>query len=402
VTLLDADGVILFANAAFLRAWECDHEEDVRGQSLAAITDRPEQTASLLRQLWETGHAFGLVRSRLKSGRDLSTPLDATAIRDEMGRPVRILALFGPGAENRLQEKWLTLERDRDELLAKMEKMSAELKAAHDAAEVASHTKNDFLAGMSHELRTPLNAIIGFSEVLLEPHFGALAPKQAEYLNHILESGLHLQGLIDDILTISKVETGSLVLQPRPVALRPLLDECLAPFGSKCENQGLSLRLIVQESACDLTFQADAGRLKQVLANLLDNAVKFTPEGGQILVTARLLETAESAQENPAYPSPYSLPRITQRQPAVTFPCVEIVVSDSGIGIDKDHLETVFSEFFQVRNSPHRKPAGTGLGLALTRRFVNMHGGQVWAESAGSGKGSRLVCILPLNAQPES
>lgn len=399
---LDTAGRLLYVNPAFLAVWECERDEELLGQPLTALADHPEQAADLLRQALMNGKVFGHLEARLKNGTLRPLQFEAAVIRDEMGNPVRLMASLGRNAEKSLQEKWETLERERNEWTGKVEKMAAELQSARDAAEAAGRTKNDFLAGISHELRTPLNAVIGFSEVLLEPSFGSLTSKQTEYVNHILESGTHLQGLIDDILTISKVETGSLVLQPGPVALYPLLNECVGHFGPNCENQGLSLRLIVEDSARDLVVQADAAKLKQIVSNLLANAVKFTSEGGQILATLRALPNAEAAVNAPAFPSPYALPHILQRQPAIAFPGVEITVSDSGIGVDPSFHDSIFAEFFQIRNSPHRKPAGTGLGLALTRRFVNMHGGQIWVESEGCDKGSRFVCVLPFDIKPST
>jgi PAS domain S-box-containing protein len=399
---LDAEGRLLYVNPAFLAIWECDREEELLGQPLTALADHPEQAAELLRQALQNGKVFGHLEVRLKNGSVRPVQLEAAVVSDEMGNPVRLMASFGRDAGQSLQEKWETLERERSEWSDKVEKMAAELQAARDAAEAAGRTKNDFLAGISHELRTPLNAVIGFSEVLLEPSFGALSPKQTEYVKHILESGTHLQGLIDDILTISKVETGSMILQPGPVALYPLLNECVGPFGPNCENQGLSLRLVVEDSARDLVVQADAAKLKQIVSNLLANAVKFTSEGGQILVTLRALPSPEAALAAPPFPTPYATPHILQRQPAITFPGVEITVCDTGIGVDPAFHDSIFAEFFQIRNSPHRKPAGTGLGLALTRRFVNMHGGQVWVESEGCNKGSRFICIVPFDITPST
>ena len=395
----DLEGRILYANPAFLRLWECDQEEDVLGKTFASLAARPEQGESLLRRLGESGQTACSFQGRLRNGKVFDLDAEALLVRDEMGTPLRVFATFTRPAEGKLRETLRNLERERSELSLKAEQRAAELQAAREVAEAASRTKTDFLAGMSHELRTPLNAVIGFSEVLLEPSFGPLNPKQTEYVGHILESGTHLQSLIDDILAISKAESGGLNLEFASVDLRVLLEECRAQFAGKCRSQELALDLIMPDPAGAMTLQADSSKIRQILANLLSNALKFTPKGGRILITGRTLVSSATPPPAPAFPPPYLPTHTLDRRPPVPLPCVEIVVSDSGIGVEKNLHEAIFTEFFQVQNSPHRKPAGTGLGLALTRLFVNMHGGQVWVESEGHGKGSRFVCVLPLQRE---
>lgn len=220
---------------------------------------------------------------------------------------------------------------------------------------------------MSHELRTPLNAIIGFSEVLSDQIFGELSEKQSKYIDNVLDSGRHLLALINDILDLSKVEAGKMKLEPSTVAIKSLLEDSLVVIKEKALKRAISLDLRIDDELSDFKFQADGRRLKQVVFNLLSNAVKFTPDGGTI--------TVESRRSNE-----------------------ELIVSvtDTGIGLEGTDLERVFGEFEQIDSSYARQQQGTGLGLALTRRLVELHGGRIWAESEGEGKGSTFTFVIPV------
>ena len=229
--------------------------------------------------------------------------------------------------------------------------------------EVASQHKSEFLANMSHELRTPLNAIIGFSEVLSERMFGELNEKQAEYLQDIHTSGRHLLSLINDILDLSKVEAGRMELEMNHFDLPSALDNALTLIRERAARHSIALELNVDPRLGD--FVGDERKIKQVLLNLLSNAVKFTPEGGRIEVKA---------------------------VPADSF--VEISVSDSGIGIAPEDQEAIFEEFRQVGSSYAQKREGTGLGLTLAKKFVELHGGKIWVKSE-LGKGSTFTFTLP-------
>ncbi|MCC7486680.1 MAG: GAF domain-containing protein [Burkholderiales bacterium] len=230
--------------------------------------------------------------------------------------------------------------------------------------EAANQHKSDFLASMSHELRTPLNAIIGFSEVLIERMFGELNPKQEEYLKDIHSSGQHLLSLINDILDLSKVEAGRMELEPSVFHLPSALQNTLALVRQRAQNHGIALKLTVDPAVGEI--RADERKVKQIMLNLLSNAVKFTPDGGQVSVDAHL--NAE---------------------------VVEVAVADTGTGIAPEDQEVVFEEFRQVGRDYTRKHEGTGLGLALTRRFVELHGGTIGLRSE-VGKGSTFTFTLPL------
>jgi signal transduction histidine kinase len=233
--------------------------------------------------------------------------------------------------------------------------------------EIASRHKSEFLATMSHELRTPLNAIIGFSEVLLQQMFGPLNPKQAEYLDDVLSSGRHLLGLINDILDLSKIEAGRMELDVDTFSLVEALQNGVTMVRERAARHRIALALDVAPGV-DL-IEADPRKVKQVLFNLLSNAVKFTPDGGRVDVTA--------AHANGD---------------------IVIAVKDTGIGISPEDQERIFEEFQQARRQTQRSREGTGLGLSLAKRFVELHGGRIWVESE-PGKGSTFTFTLPVRTR---
>jgi signal transduction histidine kinase len=216
---------------------------------------------------------------------------------------------------------------------------------------------------MSHELRTPLNAIIGFSEVLSERMFGEINEKQAEYIDDILHSGQHLLSLINDILDLSKIEAGRMELELSEFDLPSTIENTLTLVRERAMRRGIELGRIVDERLG--IIRADERKVKQVLLNLLSNALKFTPEGGKITVSA-------GVQDGVA----------------------EIAVADTGVGIEPEDQETVFEEFRQV-GTASKKVEGTGLGLAISRKFIELHGGKIWVRSQ-IGSGSTFAFTLPL------
>jgi two-component system, NtrC family, sensor kinase len=227
--------------------------------------------------------------------------------------------------------------------------------------EAASRHKSEFLANMSHELRTPLNAIIGFSEVLVDRMFGELNEKQEEYLKDIYASGQHLLSLINDILDLSKIEAGRMELEATDFDLPSAIDNALTLVRERATRRGITLGRTIDERLGML--RGDERKVKQVLLNLLSNALKFTPEGGRIDVSARMHDEV-----------------------------AEIAVTDTGVGIAPEDQEAVFEEFRQV-GTADKKVEGTGLGLALSRKFIELHGGRIWVKSQ-LGAGSTFTFTL--------
>jgi signal transduction histidine kinase len=289
-----------------------------------------------------------------------------------MVRPIRTLQ---EGAQRigagELEQKIEIRTGDELEALAgQFNDMSAELRRSYAGLEqkveertaqlaVANRHKSEFLANMSHELRTPLNAIIGFSEALREKMFGELNDKQLEYLNDIHASGRHLLSLINDILDLSKVEAGRMELDVSGFGAKEALEAALALVRERAQRQDVALSLEVDPQLGEV--RADERKFKQILLNLLSNSIKFTPGGGRVSVRAGMNGAG-----------------------------LEIAVSDTGIGIPPEEQAAVFEEFRQV--GPRAE--GTGLGLALTKRFVELHGGSIRLESA-PGQGSTFTFTLP-------
>ncbi|NQU73095.1 MAG: HAMP domain-containing histidine kinase [Candidatus Omnitrophica bacterium] len=259
---------------------------------------------------------------------------------------------------------WKILAIFNWEIKERLESSMEEASKAKRVAEIASKTKSQFLANMSHELRTPLNAIIGFSEVLKDESFGSLNDKQKEYANDILKSGEHLLSLINDILDLSKVEAGKIELRLTEFNLKTAIENILSMIKEKAMKQNIHISLDLKEDTG--IIKADERRVKQIMFNLLSNAVKFTPDGGKIGIEAKLAEDK-----------------------------VLISVWDTGIGIEEKDRDKIFKEFEQIDSEYARKYTGTGLGLALTKKLVGLHGGRIWFESGGKDKGSRFSFTLP-------
>ena len=283
------------------------------------------------------------------------------------------------------------LARANDALLEherELEAKARELEQANQQLRTGSRHKSEFLANMSHELRTPLNAILGFSELLQGQTPGPLTEKQARYVANISTGGQDLLGLITDLLDLARVEAGRMELHIAPVNLREVIEAVLHEIRPKAAAKGLSLELVVVEALPPVP--ADPIRLNQILQKLLSNAVKFNPAGGRVTVTVRIGSRGEglgSSEGLPSDPKPYTL-----------YPgeFTEIAVADTGIGIKAENLPMLFQTFTQLEPTFAKRYQGAGLGLSLTKRLVELHGGRILVESPGEGQGSTFKVQLPL------
>ncbi len=248
-----------------------------------------------------------------------------------------------------------------------------ELEYENNRAEEANRLKTEFLANMSHELRTPLNSIIGFSEILQDETFGELNEKQARYVGNILSSGRHLLNLINDILDLSKVEAGKMELYPEEFQVRASIEEITSIIKDSANKKNIALTVNLDEEVS--TISADQKRFKQIMYNLFSNAIKFTEEGGKVDITGSIIQGKRKSDR---------------------FNLLQISITDTGIGIASEDYPKIFAEFQQVDGSHARKQEGTGLGLALTKKLVKLHGGEIWFKSK-VGEGSTFAFTMPLN-----
>jgi signal transduction histidine kinase len=321
------------------------HVRDLR----QALAEYPESTAAqygvqsaLAVPLLRDGVALGVIR------------ISRTEIRPFTDKQIALLQTFADQAV-------IAIENVR--LFKDLEASNREIAQKSRQIEVASQHKSEFLANMSHELRTPLNAVIGFSEVLTDRMFGELNEKQEEYLKDIHASGTHLLSLINDILDLSKIEAGRMELELTDFHLPVALENALTLVRERAGRRRISLQMRIDEQLGEV--RADERKIRQVVLNLLSNAIKFTPEGGRIQVTA---------------------------VPKDGF--VEVSVNDTGVGIAPEDQEAVFEEFRQV-GTAEKKAEGTGLGLTLCRKFIELHHGRIWVKSQVD-VGSTFTFSLPV------
>jgi PAS domain S-box-containing protein len=340
------------------RAFTGQSEEEVLGTGwLDAIhpDDRPAAVAAWQRAV--TGRTLFEMEYRLKN--------KGGQYRHVSCRAVPVLDAAGNVRE------WIGTCNDVTEKV-----QEAGLRQAKEAAEAANRAKSEFLARMSHELRTPLNAVIGMSKMLSTQRFGGLNAKQADYLSDITQAGEHLLNLVNDILDLAKVEAGRMDLHPEPFSLAEAVTATLSTLRPLAE--GKKLKLVVQSPPADGPLRSDLGRFKQILYNLLSNAIKFTP-AGSVTVTCQwltgLATDADQAEEGEAT-------------------AVRVEVRDTGIGIAPEDQTVIWGEFQQLKPGKALDQGGTGLGLALTRRLVQLLGGSIGLESQ-PGAGSTFTVVLP-------
>jgi len=282
-------------------------------------------------------------------------PIEKTVAKVVIDEKIMVIEMFYDISKRQQLQKDLINQRDT-------------LKIRAQELTAANKTKTEFLANMSHELRTPLNSIIGFSEILHDLTFGPLNEKQLKYITNVLTSGNHLLTLINDILDLSKVEAGKMELVYNEFVVSTVINEIKTLVISIASKKNIMINVITYEKL--ITIHADGGKFKQILFNLMSNAIKFSPNGGSVTIDAKCINDM-----------------------------VQIAITDTGIGISKEDQKKLFQPFVQVDASTSRQFEGTGLGLALVKRFVGLHGGKVWIESE-PGKGSTFTFTIPI--QPET
>lgn len=269
--------------------------------------------------------------------------------------------------ETRVKARTAELHQANSELENRVRERTAELRQAKEEAEVANLARNNFLASVSHELRTPLHHILGFSQVILKRETSEAPEQTMVYNQRIQDAGHKLLSLVDDILDLSQMDMGQMELDLSEVKLRELLENSLHPIRAKDLKVDLAVNLNIPPELEGFTFIADETKLKQILFNLLTNAVKFTPDTGEINLGAKLNEKT-----------------------------IVIQVKDTGIGVPEGLRDSIFEKFYQARDGLRDKTPGVGLGLTISRQLVELHGGQLWVESEGEGQGSRFIFSIPV------
>lgn len=289
-------------------------------------------------------------------------PVEISLSPNRVGDELRVIAVVRDITPRKQIED--RLKAVQEQYTAELAGKNLQLEARNRDVEKANRLKSEFLASMSHELRTPLHTIIGFSELLSEEVEGALSPKQKRFVGHILQDSRHLLELINEVLDLSKIEAGRLELQVSSFQFAGCLDEVVGSILPQAIAKQIKLE---NRNRFHDALNADRLRVKEILYNLLSNAVKFTPEGGLVWVES----TVEGER-------------------------LQVTVGDTGIGIPPDELENVFQNFYQVGSTTKGTREGTGLGLPITRKLAELHGGWVSVEST-PGQGSKFTFAIPLS-----
>lgn len=356
IVITDISGSIQYVNPVFTRKTGYSREETIGNNP--RILQSGLTPMAVYEELWETilsGRPWkGTLINKKRSGELYYEDATIAPVVDEQGKITSFVAVKADVTDRILAEKELRSKND-------------ELALAKEAAEAGSRAKSDFLANMSHELRTPLNAIIGFSDIMINGQTGPLTDEQDEFVHDIGNSGKHLLTLINDILDLSKVEAGKMELELGEFWVQDLIERCLVMFKEKSMKHGIHVDYTVEESVGIIT--ADEMKIKQVLVNLLSNAFKHTSDGGSVRVGARMV-----------------------RSPGADS--VEISIADTGPGISETDILRLFQPFQQLDATFSKKIKGTGLGLNLCKKFVELHGGRIWVESE-VGKGSTFLFVVP-------
>ena len=376
---VERDGTIVLLNAAAERMFGYKREE-LLGQLIEILVPESlrqrhhEHRGRYAEHPVTRPMGIGLeLFARRKDGSEFPVEISLSPIRSTQG--ARVIAIVRDITSRKQAEAQINAMHR--EFAAELEEKNRQLEIRNREVERANRLKSEFLASISHELRTPLHTIIGFADLLAEELKGALNPDQKRFVAHIQHDSRHLLELINDILDLSKIESGRLELHPEVFKASDAIAETLAGLRPMAKNKQIDITEMLDS---DLTITADRVRFKEIFYNLISNAIKFTPEKGHITVECE------------------------QRSDGAFF-----AVSDTGIGIEPSEHQAIFDKFYQLGSTTRGVREGTGLGLAITKNLVEMHGGRIWVEST-PGQGSRFQFVLPGEAlkapgkqrQPES
>ncbi len=376
IATTDLDGRIVEFNKGGTQILGYTREEAI-GEKASDLWLYPEERERLSETLKRHGGVSNYeAKLKAKDGRVIDVSLGISLLRDSSGAVIGTVGISKDITEKKLYEeelkkKNLELKQFSETLEEKVVERTKQLEETNRELERANKLKSQFIANMSHELRTPLSSIIGFSEAMLEGLFGEINEKYKRYVNNIHTSGKHLLHLINNILDLAKIESGKMALDYEHFHFGEAVNEVLAIITSLSNKKNVSLSYTIDPSIEDIT--ADRVKLKQILYNLLSNAIKFTPEGGSVTLEAGVIPAPESSTGQDT---------------------LRVSVNDTGIGITPQDQDRIWNEFEQADGTLARKYEGTGLGLALSKRFVEMHGGFIWVESE-HGKGSTFSFMIP-------
>ena len=364
VTLIDLDGKVMDVNEAMLRLHGFANKRSVLGKPVLDLVapEQREAAAADMQDLWEKGEVNGEYEIITEDGKTIPVETSVTVMKNTDGKATGLVAITRDiterkKAEQELQERNAQLKAQREELVEKATEL-----------ELVSQAKSEFLASMSHELRTPLNAVIGFSELMLDGIPGEINDEQRGCVNDILDSGRRLLSLINDILDLSKVEAGKIELKLQNLDIADIITGVVQIMKPVLGKNGQEIEVSVMQGLPKV--RGDKNRLEQILLNLLSNASKFTDQGGRVRIHVGRKDDY-----------------------------CQVAVIDTGIGIKKEDQEHVFEAFVQGETLSDRKKEGTGLGLTLTKQFVEATGGRIWMESE-YGKGSTFIFTIPLAGEP--
>jgi len=371
IAIGDLQGTLTYVNPSFLKLWGYDRKE-VLGKPASKFWQTEEKAEEIIGTLRDREGWTGELVANKKDGSLSDVQLSASMVTDETGKPICMMASFLDITERKqmeraLREKNKQLDAQNEELQSQADELitpQQELIQKTREVEKANRLKSEFLANMSHELRTPLNVINGFSELMLDGIPGEINEEQRQCLDDILSASKHLLSLINEVLDLSKIESGKVELKLKNIVLTEVIASVTRTMMPLLTPRKQSLDVEVEEGFPPV--HADEAKLEQVLLNLVDNSSKFTPDGGKLKI--------EAVREGE---------------------WCRVSVIDNGIGIKKEELEQIFEPFRQLDDPLTKEKRGTGLGLTLVKQIIERYGGRIWVESE-HGKGSRFIFTVPL------